>query len=215
MRYSFVIWDFNGTIADDLALCMRAINTVLSRRGLPLVASPEQYREQFGFPIREYYGRLGFDFTKEPYEVPADEWVALYTAGLSEVTAMAGAAQVLHRIREAGIPQIILSASERNMLLSQLADLGFSSYFDEVLGVNNVYGGGKLDMAHAFAAAHPELRLSDALFIGDTDHDAATAKALGCDCVLFSGGHMSRQKLENCGCPVVDVLRDVLSIIFS
>ena len=57
------------------------------------------------------------------------------------------------------------------------------------------------------------ISLSDALFIGDTDHDYETSHILGCNCILFSGGHMSRNKLEKYGVPVVDQISDILNYL--
>jgi phosphoglycolate phosphatase len=49
--------------------------------------------------------------------------------------------------------------------------------------------------------------------IGDTPHDAETARAMGADCILYSGGHAGRDSLLAMGVPVVDDLRDVLKLI--
>ena len=35
MKYTAVIWDFNGTIADDIDLGIGAVNKMLAERGLP------------------------------------------------------------------------------------------------------------------------------------------------------------------------------------
>ena len=61
MKYTNIIWDWNGTLLNDTELSIKCINTLLKRRSLPLL-SAEQYREVFGFPIREYYQRIGLDF---------------------------------------------------------------------------------------------------------------------------------------------------------
>ncbi|MBS5725433.1 MAG: HAD hydrolase-like protein, partial [Clostridiales bacterium] len=106
MPYQCIVWDFNGTIADDLAVSIDAINKVLAKRGLPCIKNTEEYRRVFGFPIREYYRRLGFDFEKEPYEIPAKEWVDAYTAGLSQITLVPGVRQVIEEIQKAGIIQM-------------------------------------------------------------------------------------------------------------
>ena len=133
MKYSCIIWDFNGTIADDLSISIYAINQVLNRRGLPIIKDTDAYRKVFGFPVREYYKRLGIDLKAEPYEVPAKEWVDAYTAGISEIVPVAGVQEVLKKIQDAGIMQIILSASEENMLHKMLGQLQFNTFFDKIL----------------------------------------------------------------------------------
>jgi len=97
------IWDFNGTILDDVDTGIRSVNKLLKDRGLPTIESREDYYAHFRFPIIEYYRSLGFDFSKEPYEKIAPLWVAEYlenvkTAGLCE-----GVLAALERFRLAGL----------------------------------------------------------------------------------------------------------------
>jgi phosphoglycolate phosphatase len=42
--------------------------------------------------------------------------------------------------------------------------------------------------------------------VGDTAHDFEVANELGASCILVSYGHSSREKLEQCGCPIADAL---------
>ena len=88
MKYTAVIWDFNGTIADDIDLGIGAVNKMLAERGLPILSTREEYRAKLRFPIKDYYADLGFDFSKEPYEKLAHEWIALYNAGEKDVREM-------------------------------------------------------------------------------------------------------------------------------
>ena len=43
--YTHVIWDFNGTILDDVRLCIHCVNTMLADRGLPVIPDEAAYRE--------------------------------------------------------------------------------------------------------------------------------------------------------------------------
>ena len=94
-KYTHIIWDFNGTIYNDVDACIKSANRLLGAHDLPLVRSLEQYRSLFGFPIQEYYVRMGFDFEKTPYSELAVEWVAYYneesvSAGLADGAREAG-----------------------------------------------------------------------------------------------------------------------------
>ena len=51
MTYTHVIWDFNGTILDDVQIGIDSVNVLLRKRGLPTVASVDADREVFEFPI--------------------------------------------------------------------------------------------------------------------------------------------------------------------
>ena len=60
-----ILWDWNGTLLDDVDLCVDALNRLLAGFGYPQRYDHERYRAIFGFPIEEYYVRAGFDFTAQ------------------------------------------------------------------------------------------------------------------------------------------------------
>ena len=59
-----IIWDWNGTLLNDLDLSVSTINTLLYKRELPLLKN-DTYKEVFSFPVKDYYQAVGFDFMKE------------------------------------------------------------------------------------------------------------------------------------------------------
>ena len=209
--YTHVVWDFNGTVLDDVQLGIDCVNEMLEKRGLAVIPDVDAYRHVFGFPIDEYYRRLGFDFDKEDYDtVLAPEWVRLYLAGEGACPMNAGVAETLKAVRGMGLSQIILSASKVSQLEGQLARLGIRENFDEVLGLDNIHARSKAHLAIAWQEAHPE---AVPLFLGDTVHDADVAGAIGADCVLFAGGHQPRETLEATGLPVIREIRELLAFL--
>lgn len=200
MKYTHIVWDFNGTILDDVGIDIKCVNALLSRRSLPTIDSEEQYRQVFRFPVIEYYRDLGFDLDGEGYDKIAHEWVREYRAIEHTAPVRAGAVDIIDYFRNRGVTQIILSASEQNMLNSQLCDLGIYEKFDEVLGTGDIYAGGKSHIAVEWAKGKD----ISALMIGDSTHDFDTARAAGFDCALVCGGHESKERLKSTGCPVFD-----------
>ena len=192
-QYTHLIWDFNGTLLDDVEVGIRSANRLLAAHGLPLIDSTEHYRALFGFPIIDYYRRLGFDFEKLPYDDLAVEWVAYYLEESRAAALYPDVVDSLERLRRAGIEQIVLSATELGMLTRQIEGLGIGAYFDEILGLGNIRAYSKEEIGRRWREAHPE---ASVLLIGDTDHDAAVAAAMGVDCALVCRGHQSRAKLE-------------------
>ena len=210
MKYSHIIWDFNGTILDDVWTGITSVNTLLSARGLKTLESVEEYHKVFGFPIIDYYKRLGFNFDSEPYDKIAHEWVALYLENVKHAPLCHGVREILEEISSRGIPQIILSATEKDMLEAQLSELGIRDYFSEVLGLDNIYAHSKIELGMAWM---DRVKPERVLFIGDTEHDAKTAKNMGVECVLISGGHQSDEKLTECGVPVLKNLLEIKKIL--
>ena len=199
MKYDHILWDFNGTILDDVETGIRAVNTLLFARALPVIRSKEQYRSLFRFPIIEYYRSLGFDFEKESYTALADLWVAEYNRNLPFASVNPGVRELIGTFRKLKLSQSVLSASESGMLRNQLASLGLTDCFAEIVGSDNVLAYGKTALARAFRERHPGERF---LLIGDTDHDAETAKEAGFDCVLVAAGHQPEVFLRSLPYPV-------------
>ncbi len=199
MKYDTILWDFNGTILDDAETGIRAVNVLLSARSLPLIRSKEHYQSLFCFPIVRYYEKLGFDFEKESYADLADEWVAEYKRNLPFARVNPGVTELMDLIAARGLTQSVLSASETGMLKEQLGALGLLDRFDEIVGADNVRAYGKTALAVDYMKRHPGCR---PLLIGDTDHDADTAREAGFDCVLLPCGHQPKEVLLASGCPV-------------
>ena len=53
MRFTDVLWDFNGTLLDDADAGLACVEELLRRRGLPPLGGIAHYREVFRFPSRD------------------------------------------------------------------------------------------------------------------------------------------------------------------
>ena len=201
----FYIWDFNGTILDDVDVGIRSVNHLLRERGLRTIESREAYRQIFGFPVEEYYRKLGFDFEKEPYEVIAPLWVEQYLKNVKDAPLFDDVKKTVALLRDKGIRQVVLSATEKGMLLSQLTSLGLIDAFEEVLGLDNIHAASKLSLARDWRERHPT---ETAIYLGDTDHDCDTARCMNIPCVLITRGHQAPNRLVHFGVPMYETLSD-------
>ena len=207
MKYTHILWDFNGTILDDVDAGIKSVNKLLSDRGLPLVDSRERYHQVFGFPIIDYYRRLGFDFDKEPYEVIAPIWVEQYLENVKESKIFDDLRKTVAFFSKMGLKQIVLSATELEMLKKQLSLADCLDLFDDVLGLDNIHAASKVSLAQKWREKNPD---AVPLIIGDTVHDAEVAESIGADCILIARGHQSRDTLEKTGCPVYENFDELL-----
>lgn len=207
MKHTHLIWDFNGTILDDVDIGIEAANVLLGRRNLPLMNTRAEYQKLFRFPIIEYYKDAGFDFEKESFDDVAVEWVTEYLERMPRATVFAGVRETMAEVRERGIPQILLSATKLEMLKGQVEQIGLANAFSEIYGLDHIHATSKKALAEQLRAKYPE---SSLLFVGDTDHDLEVAEAARADCVLFSGGHQSPEHLRTLGCPVIERISDLL-----
>ncbi len=204
--YSHIIWDFNGTILDDVEVGIRSINTLLSRRGLRLIPNRAAYQAVFGFPVMEYYRRIGLDVDGEGFDALAAEWVAEYEKNRPNATVYDGVRELLDLFASRCCAQLILSACEQNLLRQELHDLNLYAYFSELIGSDNYYGDGKTEAARRWRNVHPD---ASVLLIGDTVHDYEVSRILNADCVLTAAGHQNAEQLRNCGVPVMKDMHEI------
>ena len=212
-KYNTIMWDWNGTLFNDVNWCIEVLNTMLSKRGLETVASVSEYHDVFCFPIIEYYKKVGFDFNKEPFEDLAVEFIELYHSNdTNKCKLFQSVEEVLSDIKKMGITQVILSASKMNNLESQISNFDIKGYFDELLGLDDIYAVSKIAVGREYVIRN---NISNAILIGDTVHDYEVAGAIGVDCILIPNGHQSKEKLMSCGVTVLNDIKDVPAYIMD
>ena len=207
-----IFWDWNGTLLDDVDFTHGCLNWMLETHGYPQRYDLAAYREIFGFPIEKYYIRAGFDFARHPYPELAARFMVHYNAGVPACTVTLHAADTLAELSRRGWQQAVLSASRRDYLIEQVAARGLQGYFTELLGLADIYGVSKVQLGTDYLR-RTGIDPASCVMIGDTQHDAEVAAAIGANCVLYTGGHQSRARLEAV-CPhVIDDLAQLPELL--
>ncbi len=214
MKYTHIIWDFNGTILDDVLIGIDSVNVMLKKRSLPIIEDKEHYRELFCFPIIEYYRRCGFDFSVDDYEtVLAPEWVDEYNRREHTAPLCYGIKEALESFKEAGAVQSIVSASSSDMLRTQIERLGIGAYFDGIIGCDNIFAYGKKEALCSYTSGMLKEQI---LMVGDTAHDYEAAKAADIDCALLLTGHANEKELRKTPCKLyrdaLTLARDIIEV---
>ena len=192
-NYKHVIWDWNGTLLNDVDFCCKIINRILVENNLP-VLSLKKYREIFTFPVQNYYQAAGLDFTKTSFEIMGKDFIDEYESKKLSCSLFDNAIDVLSGIQKQGIGQSVLSAYLHDNLVSILEHYQLTKYFDNIIGLDNIYAGSK---THLGLSLVEKLNIpkDQILFIGDTLHDAEVAEAMGVKSILIANGHQEKNKL--------------------
>ncbi|MCK4627607.1 MAG: HAD family hydrolase [Sedimentisphaerales bacterium] len=212
-NYKHIIWDWNGTLLDDVNECVAVVSGMLQRRRLPELTI-ERYKENVGFPVIDFYRRLGFDFTKESYEKVADEYMKGYVRCLPQCRLRQGAETFIRSLTDAGLTHSVLSAYHQRRLEEAVAHFQIEQWFIKLIGLNDYYAHSKVENGRKWIDELP-YKKQEVLFVGDMLHDYETACAMGVDCVLLSCGHQSREKLRECGVPVFDSIKEIENLLFG
>ncbi|MDD2381116.1 MAG: HAD hydrolase-like protein [Mariniphaga sp.] len=203
-----IIWDWNGTLLDDLKLCLESINSLLNRRNLPLL-NQHAYQQVFSFPVKDYYAAIGFDFSREDFSTPAQEFIDLYNSGVKECGLQSAAIDILSFFKKEGARQFILSAMQQDMLISTLKHNNILHFFEGIAGLNDHYATSKIDRGIELINAY-RINRNNTWMLGDTIHDFEVSEALNIRCILIANGHQSHHRLTKTGAIVVDDLNSLL-----
>lgn len=209
--FKTIIWDWNGTLLDDLDLSLNSVNILLEERNLPIL-SVERYKDIFRFPVIEYYKDAGFDFEKEPFEVPAKQYVRIYREGVSSVRLFPDVVDTLTYLKEQGYRLIVLSAMRDDNLKLMIEYAGIAHFFDGIFGIKDNYAREKISLGKQLVS-DLNLNPSECLMVGDTLHDAEVSEHCGFNCILYTGGHVSRQRLKTKNLRIIDRLSELKDIL--
>ena len=210
-----VVWDWNGTLLNDVEACVRALNRMLADRGVP-PTDLAFYRAHFGFPVRPFYAQVGLDLAREDWDAICTDFHR-FVAEEPDQFLRADARAALEAVRARGGRQVILSALRQDLLEAAVRREGLTDFFTYVYGVDNLDGATKLDRGRALKArlVQDGCAPEDLVLVGDTLHDAEVAAALGSSAVLVEGGHQTGERLRAAGCFVAPTLGDAVNWIFG
>ena len=213
MKYDCIIWDWNGTLLDDVSASLRSVNDMLAKRGMPPI-DIDRYRECIGVPIKHFYEQV-FEIEKEDYSQllkeynEGYEYYATLDCGVAQ-----GAEKLLEKINQAGAKQIIVSSCEKNQLAAAVEKSGIGGYFDAVLVAEDYFATSKIDRARDYLKNNLPQN-AKLLAVGDLLHDYQLALALNADCVLVKSGHEDTGRLLASGAFTAENVADVERFIFS
>ncbi len=207
IRYRHLIWDWNGTLLDDVHTCVEVLNT-LCRQYQKNPTTYEFYRQEFDFPVEGFYQILGFDFSQESYQQVAEDYIALYTQRQQACPLHNHAQATLQQCRDLGLSQSILSAYHQSLLHEIVHHFGIADYFDHIAGLSDLHAKSKVQVGQELIQ-QINIDPNKILLIGDTTHDYEVAQALGTDCILIHQGHQTPERLEACNTTVLDGLDQI------
>lgn len=208
MKKKYLVWDWNGTLLNDVELCMESINRLLKQEQLPILESKEAYQRVFQFPIIRYYERVGFDFSKRPYEELAESYMKYYQPRSLACPLHEGVLETLEHCQRLGYTQVLISASKKEYLEDQLKQYPIRQYFKDVIGLDNYHAFSKAELARSYVERERK-QIDSITFFGDSVHDFEVAKHAQADCVLIANGHEHKEKLLHTGCRVIDNIQEL------
>lgn len=192
--FEHVIWDWNGTLLSDVDYAVQTVNISLQKRNLPLI-DRNIYQEQFCFPIKSYYQKIGLPTGEDEFKVLCHEFVENFMKGIFDCPLNPGAREILAHVKGRNKMQSVLSATDQENLDRMMNAFNIKPYLDHVFGIEDKYAASKVHRGHQLIEVAKKDRKKTVL-IGDTDHDLEVGKAIGVSVILLSHGHQTKERLD-------------------
>jgi phosphoglycolate phosphatase-like HAD superfamily hydrolase len=206
-----LVWDWNGTLLNDVDLVVSATNRVFATLGGRSV-TVEEHRLHFRRPVADFYASvLGRAVDAEEFDRLDAIFHDAYRAGLT-TCALADDAVAAMRAWEG--TQSLLSMWFHEDLVPAVTSFGLDGRFARVDGVRPAIGGDRAYKAGHLASHLASLGVTGGatVLIGDSIDDADAADSVGAACVLYSGGFTHRDRLRASGRPVADTLSEAVEL---
>lgn len=211
MKYKNIIWDYNGTIVDDVQLAVDAENLVLKSYGKEPITL-EYYLKECEMPILNFYNKI-FNMADYDFSEIAAKFMDNYKLLSDRLQVFPEVRETIHYLSEKGYNQAVISGFERDVLNSSLKSYGLDGYFTFMSGSDDIDCGDKSERAVKMAEKYG-LNPTETLFIGDMYHDYETAEKVGADCILIAKGHQGGDVLRAYGgLTVIDSARELRNFL--
>ncbi len=182
-----IIFDWSGTLVDDLPAVWEATNHVFTRAGVAALTL-DQFRAEFCLPFTRFYQR----YTPHVPMPQLEEWFhGKFREVQHSVEALPHAREFLMFCRERGVRTYVLSTVHREHFTLQNRKVGFEGYLDRPY----VEIWDKRKKIHDLLAENG-LVAEETLFIGDMEHDIETAHHGGVGSCAVLTGYNNVQQLR-------------------
>ena len=182
-----LIFDWSGTLVDDLRPVVEATNAVFVKHGRPPFTL-EEFKDKFYLPFPKFYEEHLPGVSLAELEVTFHE---VFSRHQHDVPLLDGAREILEFAHQRGMKIFLLSTVRPEYWDRQASPHDVQKYF------THPYTGiiDKRETIHE-VLAHHHLRPEETLFVGDMRHDIDTARHGGVmSCALLTG-YESLEKLK-------------------
>jgi len=174
-----IIFDWSGTLVDDLPAVLKASNYVLTQSGKTAM-SLETFRAEFALPFKKFYDRHTPDVPMDQLEL----WFHHeFSQSQDSVIELPHARGFLEFCRAEKFRTFLLSTVHGDYFETQCKVTGFDAFLDKPY--TDVWD--KREKIHEILREN-NLRPDETLFIGDMEHDIETARYGGVhSCAVLTG----------------------------
>jgi phosphoglycolate phosphatase len=175
-----LIFDWSGTLVDDLGPVIEATNAVLAKYNVAPM-DRESFRRSFRLPYREFYAEL---LPNIPLAELESHFRPAFDAAVTPVTVLPFAREKLEWCASLGIRCFVLTSMDTKAFERQMDEFGLRAHFEAT------YSGvlDKREIIHQILETH-QLAPTETAFVGDMTHDVETARHGGVSSIAVLTGY--------------------------
>jgi phosphoglycolate phosphatase len=180
MPYRFVLWDFDGTLADSMAVGLGIINRLAAQYRFKPITDPYSIRKM---TVRKFLKEHKIGFLKLPKVTRAFQLAM--RGEIDKIKLYPGLVRVLKQTRAAGVKHAILSSNSPENIQAFLQANDIADLFEFTAGCFKLLG-----KARGIKRVIKQRKLlkREVLYIGDEVRDVLAARKAGIDVAAVSWG---------------------------
>lgn len=180
-----VIFDWSGTLSDDLVSVYTAVMEIFKKLGLE-VLTLEEFKKEFTLPYMKFYRKFEKNVSKEELQELYSREIEL----VDKPKPFPEAREILEFLKQREIKMVLLSVYLRKQLNEEIEHYKFQNFFADVNG--SIYD--KTEVVIKIMQKN-NFKCEETIFVGDMTHDVDAGKKAGVKTVAISQGYQSKEKL--------------------
>jgi len=185
MHYRLIVWDFDGTLANTMALALATYNDLAARHGFRQVDDPTAVQ---GMGARVFLKQHGI-----PLPSLAREYLAATRHRMQEIQLFDGLPDLVRMLKASGCRQGVLSSNSAENIGVCLRANAVEDVFDFVVGYPRLFGKGR---AIRRLLKKEGIEPTQFLYIGDEVRDVEAARQAGVDIAAAAWGFHTPEQLS-------------------
>lgn len=201
-----LIFDWSGTLCDDLTPVVTTTGKIFQKHGLKPLTRAE-FLDQFSLPYDKFYAER---IPHVPIEYIEDDWKEFFPKDGGEITVIEGVNEFLEEAKSYGFRLFLLSSVPREQFDVQASKFGLSGYFED-------HETSVIDKSERMLELLTRNNLvpNETAYVGDMIHDMESAKKCEVTAIGVATGYESADDLHKAGADMI--FRNLLefSVLFQ
>jgi phosphoglycolate phosphatase len=197
--YKYILFDLDGTLTDPAIGITNSVMHALKKYGIEVSDRSELYKF-IGPPLYESF-ELYYGFSREESKKAVEYYREYFSEkGLLENSVIDGIEELLGMLRNSGKTLIVATSKPVVFARRILEHFGLDKYFEAVYG--SELDGTRVKKPEVIEYALQQCNIADrsqAVMVGDREHDVMGAREAGIDSIGVLFGYGSRDELEKAG----------------